>query len=150
MVRIASRYKTPVILMHIKGVPKTMQKRINYKDLLGEIYSYLKERINFAHEAGIKDVIIDPGIGFGKGLRENLRIINNLNIFKGLGKPILIGPSRKSFIGEILGLEAKDRLEGSMAAVAISVMKGANLVRVHDVKEAKRVTKIIDVLKRYG
>jgi dihydropteroate synthase len=149
MVKVASHYKVPVVLMHIKGIPKTMQKRIRYKDVLSEIYLYLKERIIFAHEAGIKDVIIDPGIGFGKGLKENLKIINNLNIFKGLGKPILIGPSRKSFIGEILGLEVKDRLEGSMAAVAASVINGANIVRVHDVDETRRVTKVIDSIRRY-
>ena len=148
MEKIAAHYKTPIVFMHIKGVPKTMQRKIRYKDVLSEVYSYLKERIDFANESGIKDTIIDPGIGFGKGLKENLKIINNLNIFKGLGKPILIGTSRKSFIGEILDSKVQDRLEGSIAAVAASIMNGANIVRVHDVFETKRLVKVIDEVRK--
>jgi dihydropteroate synthase len=140
----------PVVLMHIKGTPKNMQKDPSYQNVIAEISQYLKESIQMARDAGIETgkIIIDPGIGFGKRLQDNLNILKNLKEFSILGCPILIGCSRKSFIGRILGLPTEERLEGSLAALAASVINGANMVRVHDVKESKRVVGILDAVLR--
>jgi dihydropteroate synthase len=140
----------PVVLMHIKGTPKNMQKDPSYQNVIAEISQYLKESIQMARDAGIEagKIIIDPGIGFGKRLQDNLNILKNLKEFSILGCPILIGCSRKSFIGRILGLPPEERLEGSLAALAASVINGANVVRVHDVKESKRVVGILDAVLR--
>ncbi len=150
MRRIASEHKVPVVLMHIKGTPKNMQENPWYDDVIGEIIGYLKESIRIATDAGIdrKKIMIDPGIGFGKRLQDNLNILKNLKKFSILGCPILIGCSRKSFIGKILDLPVEERLEGSLAALAVAVMNGANIVRVHDVKESRRVIKLVDAILR--
>jgi dihydropteroate synthase len=148
MVEVVAEYKASVVLMHIKGTPKTMQQNPEYKDVISEIYSYLSESVNLALSAGIKQIIVDPGIGFGKRLIDNLEIIRRLREFKSLGYPILIGVSRKSFIGNILNLPVDQRLEGTAGAVAISVWNGANIVRVHDVKEMVRVVRIVDAIKK--
>ncbi len=148
---IVARHKVPVVIMHIKGRPRDMQKKPVYKSLIPEIMDYLNESIITARNAGIPDnmIIIDPGIGFGKTLEHNLEIIRRLNEFTGYQKPILIGPSRKSFIGKLLGdLPVTDRLQGTAAAVAIGIFNGANIIRVHDVKEMFRVAKIADAIKR--
>ena len=151
MPKVAARHKTPVVIMHIKGTPKNMQKNPSYKALIPEIVDYLTESIAIARDAGIPDdmIIIDPGIGFGKTLEHNLEIINRLHEFRGFEKPILIGPSRKSFIGITLGgLPAEDRLEGTASAVAIGIFNGANIIRVHDVKAMSRVAKVADAVMR--
>jgi len=148
MTEVVAEYKASVVLMHIKGTPKTMQQNPEYKDVISEIYSYLSESVNLALSAGIKQIIVDPGIGFGKRLIDNLEIIRRLREFKSLGYPILIGVSRKSFIGNILNLPVDQRLEGTAGAVAISVWNGANIVRVHDVKEMVRVVRIVDAIKK--
>jgi len=150
MRRVLKDFDVPVVLMHIKGTPKDMQKNPYYDDLMGEITSYLKEAIIVAKNSGIDEnkIIIDPGIGFGKRLEDNLEILKNLSFLKSLKKPILVGPSRKSFIGKILDLPEEKRLEGSLAALAVAVMNGANIVRVHDVKESKKVAKIVDSIKK--
>ncbi len=150
--KIAAKYDVPVVLMHIQGTPKNMQQNPWYEDVIGEIIGYLKESIQIAVEAGIEreKIIIDPGIGFGKRLEDNLNILKNLKKFSILNCPILIGCSRKSFIGKILNLPAEERLEGSLAALAVAVMNGANLVRVHDVKESKRVVSIVDAILHAG
>ena len=148
---IVARHKVPVIIMHIKGRPRDMQKKPVYKNLIPEIMDYLNESIITARNAGIPDnmIIIDPGIGFGKTLEHNLEIIRRLNEFTGYQKPILIGPSRKSFIGKLLGdLPVTDRIQGTAAAVAIGIFNGANIIRVHDVKEMRRVAMIADAIKR--
>lgn len=150
MKSVVAQYKVPVVIMHIKGKPKDMQKDTVYKDLLLEIITYLKNSIDMAIKAGISEdkIIIDPGIGFGKTFEHNLEIIHNLQGFTVLEKPILIGPSRKAFIGKILGdAPPGERLEGTAAAVAISIMNGANIIRVHDVKEMARVAKMSDAIK---
>lgn len=149
MAGVCARYDVPVILMHMRGTPETMQTNLEYKDLMSELFEYLSERINFAEGVGIKsqNIMIDPGIGFGKSPGDNLRIINRLEEFKSFGLPIVIGASRKSFIGKILGADVNERLEGTAAAVAASILKGANIVRVHDVKEMKRVAALMDVIK---
>ena len=150
MKKIAAEYTVPVILMHIKGTPKNMQDDPYYDDVMKEISFYLKESITIAKDAGIKEdkIIIDPGIGFGKRLQDNLDILKNLSMLKSLGKPILVGPSRKSFIGKVLDLPPEERLEGSLGALAVAILNGANLVRVHDVKESLRVAKLVDAMKR--
>jgi len=149
---IAAKYDTPVVIMHIKGTPKNMHINPVYDALIPEITEYLRNSIVIAKNAGVKEnnIIIDPGIGFGKKPEHNLLIIKNLKEFANLGKPILIGVSRKSFIGKILDdAPAEQRLEGTMAAVAVSVINGANIVRVHDVKETVKVVKVVDAI-RFG
>jgi dihydropteroate synthase len=148
MAKVVSEYKAPVVIMHTYGKPKTMQDNPQYKSLLNEIVNYLKESIKIGVDAGINfdKFIIDPGIGFGKTVSHNLEILNSLSRLKELGRPILIGPSRKSFIGNILNLPPEERLEGTAAAAAIGIMNGANIIRVHDVKEIARVARISDAI----
>ena len=153
MAKVVSDYKVPVVIMHIKGRPKDMQQNPVYEALVPEIMDYLREGIRLAKESGVSEdkIIIDPGIGFGKTFNQNLEIINNLHEFTLLEKPILIGPSRKAFIGKILGnVSETDRLEGTSAAVAISIMNGANIIRVHDIKEMVRVARVADAIKNLG
>ncbi len=152
MKEVAGEYQVPIVLMHIKGTPKNMQENPYYNDVIKEIIEYLKESIQIAKDVGIQEenIIIDPGIGFGKRLEDNLNILKNLRKFSILNCPILVGPSRKSFIGKILDLPVEERLEGSLAALAVSIMNGANIVRVHDVKESKRVVSIVDAILRAG
>jgi dihydropteroate synthase len=150
MPELISRFKTPVILMHMKGTPKVMQLNPEYHNLIPQITDFFKERISFAGRSGIAEdrIIIDPGIGFGKTFEHNLEIINNLSHFSKLGRPVLIGPSRKAFLGKILGgAPPLERLEGTAATVAISIMNGANIVRVHEVKEMARVAKVADAIR---
>ena len=148
MRHVIAEYRVPVIIMHIKGEPRNMQQNPHYDDLMGEIYGYLAESIQLAEAAGIKreKIIVDPGIGFGKRLMDNYEILRRLDEFQGLGCPVLIGPSRKSFIGRVLDLPPDQRLEGTIAAVAIGIQHGAHIVRVHDVKEISRACRIIDLL----
>lgn len=151
MSQVVARYKVPVVLMHMRGIPKTMQKgNISYDTVTGEIMQFLKERIEKAESAGIdrENIIIDPGIGFGKRTKDNTEIIKHLKELKSLGRPIMIGVSRKSFIGEITNKEPGDRLDGTAAAVTAAIMNGANIVRVHDVGFMKRVSRIADSIVR--
>ena len=150
MKNVAAEFGVPVVLMHIKGTPKEMQKEPHYDDVIAEITEYLTESMRMAEEAGIdgKKIIVDPGIGFGKRIRDNLNILKKLKEFSILRCPILIGCSRKSFIGRVLDLPVEERLEGSLAALAVVVMNGANIVRVHDVKESKRVVRLVDAITR--
>jgi dihydropteroate synthase len=147
MRKIVAKHNVPVVLMHMKGTPKTMQQNPAYQDLLGEITTFFQEQIHKTQKEGIQKIIIDPGIGFGKTVEHNLLVLKHLDVFKTLGCPICVGPSRKSFIGMITGLSAKERLEGTLAAVTIAIMNGANIVRVHDVKECKRAVQIIDAIR---
>jgi dihydropteroate synthase len=151
MPALAAKYNVPVVVMHIKGAPKDMQKNPAYDAVVPEIIDYLRGCIDIALDAGVSGdkIIIDPGIGFGKTFSHNLEIIKNLKEFAYLEKPILIGPSRKAFLGKILGdAPPHERLEGTAAAVAISIFNGANIIRVHDVKEMRRVAKTADAIKR--
>jgi dihydropteroate synthase len=145
---IIAKYSASVVLMHIKGTPKTMQVNPQYDNVVEEIISYLRKSISFAQNAGVDQIILDPGIGFGKTLEHNLVIIQQLKQFQQLGCPVMVGPSRKSFIGTILDLPVEQRLEGTAAVVAASIMNGANIVRVHDVKEMKRVAMVTDRIIR--
>jgi len=151
MPKVVSQYKVPVVIMHIKGTPKDMQANPIYEALIPEITDYFRESIRLAVESGITEdkIIIDPGIGFGKTFDHNLEIIKNLREFTLLEKPLLVGVSRKAFIGKILGdAPVSERLEGSGAAAAISILNGANIIRVHDVKEMKKVALVADAIKR--
>ena len=151
MPAVAAEFEIPVVIMHIKGTPEHMQHKPAYEALLPEIMDYLREGIDTALRAGIPEdrIIIDPGIGFGKTFTHNLEIIRRLDEFSGLEKPILLGHSRKAFIGHILGdVPVSERLEGTAAAAAIGIFNGANIIRVHDVKEMRRVALVADALKR--
>ncbi len=148
MAETIAGYNCYCIIMHIKGRPKTMQRNPKYSDLMGEIYNYLLERIRFAKEKGIKEerIIVDPGIGFGKRLTDNYEILRRLEELKGLGRPILVGPSRKSFIGLTLNLPPEERLEGTIAAGTLACLAGANILRVHDVKAVKRAVAVAEAI----
>jgi dihydropteroate synthase len=148
MAKIIARYQVPVCLMHMRGTPATMQKNPVYQDLIKEILEELNKSIEIAQNAGIllEKIIVDPGIGFGKTVEHNLEIFKRLDEFKVLGRPILVGPSRKSVIGKVLNLPVEERLEGTAALVALAVAKGANFVRVHDVKAMKRVVKMVEAV----
>lgn len=148
MVGVAAKAGVPVVIMHMKGTPRNMQNRPVYKDVVKEILTFFRERISFAINNGIRksSIIVDPGIGFGKTVRHNLEIINRLSEFRVLGAPILLGPSRKSFIGKILNATVDKRLEGTAAAVAIGIANGANILRVHDIKAMCDVAKIADAI----
>lgn len=144
MPALAAKYDVPVIIMHIKGSPKNMQLNPSYNNLLVEVMDYLKTGIEIAEKAGIKreKIVIDPGIGFGKTVEHNLELIKKLNQFKTLGRPILIGTSRKSFIGKILNADIENRLEGTIASSVVGLTHGANFLRVHDVKAVKRAVEM--------
>jgi len=150
MASVVCETGVPVILMHMKGTPEDMQRGPVYDDLLKEVYDFLLEAIRRAVEAGIREdhIVVDPGIGFGKTFDDNLRIIKNLSRFLSLKRPLLLGPSNKAFIGHILKREPHGRDTGTMAAVAAGVLKGAHLVRVHNVGKAVETVKIIDAIKR--
>ena len=147
MIDTISKFKVPVVIMHMKGKPKNMQDAPVYADVVMEIKQFLRQRIMKARKSGITDIIIDPGIGFGKTAQHNLQIIKRLSEFKDLKCPILVGTSRKSFIGSVTGLLVNERLEGTLASISIAVMNGANIVRVHDVKECKRAVQVADAIK---
>ncbi len=147
---ISVKYNVPVVLMHKKGIPKNMQDNPYYADCTDEIYKYLGKRIDFALKNGIssENIIIDPGIGFGKRTEDNLDILANLERFRDFGNLLLIGLSRKSFIGNILGRSENDRLPATLAANIYSVWKGADIIRVHDVREAADSMNIIKAVER--
>jgi len=148
MLPLAAEREVPVILMHLKGNPKTMQNNPSYDNLLEEVKSFFQERIDTAVSSGIKKekIIIDPGIGFGKNFKDNLNLIRNLRYFENLGRPILVGHSRKSFIGKIMDQPPQDRLEGSLSAAVLSVSHGAHLLRVHDVAATKKAILVADAI----
>ena len=149
MVDIIKESGLPVVIMHIKGTPKNMQKNPYYEDLMQELTEYFEERKKFARAKGILDqqIILDPGIGFGKRLQDNFQLLRELKKIVDMGFPVLIGPSKKSFIGLTLDLPVDQLLEGTAAAVTTGILKGARIVRVHDVKEMKRVALITDAIR---
>lgn len=149
MLKVAAKYKATVIIMHMLGNPRTMQKIISYRSLLDDIAVYLKNAVARAQASGISPdkIVIDPGIGFGKTVSHNLQLIKRLSDFKVLGKPILVGLSRKSFIASVLGDSPLNRLTGTMAACVMAVQAGANILRVHDVKEIAACLKMAEAIK---
>ncbi len=147
MVDIAVRRNACAVLMHMQGTPKTMQREPAYGDVVGEITEYLETRAVSVRSSGIDRVIVDPGIGFGKTLEHNIALIKGLDSLVQIGYPVLVGVSRKSFIGRLLNSMVDDRLEGTAAAVTASILYGAHIVRVHDVKEMKKIALVADALK---
>lgn len=152
LAQIAAKKDTPLVLMHIRGTPETMQKNIHYDSLFSEILHYLKDSIQRAESAGLdpQQVIVDPGIGFGKTVDDNLILIKNLHELRVLGKPILLGTSRKTFIGKILKTDAAQRLEGTISSIAIGVLNGAHIIRSHDVHQAKKAILVADAIRLAG
>ena len=148
MFLLATKYNVPIILMHMKGTPRNMQENPSYTDVVGEVALFFKERIVAAKRYGVKKIILDPGIGFGKRVIDNLVLLKNLNVFTKLGCPLFIGASRKSFIGKLTGAEVQDRLPGTLAAHLLAVLNGANLLRCHDVKEHVQALTILDSVLR--
>ena len=148
MIQVVAEMQVPVIIMHMQGTPENMQKNPQYGGVVEDIKEWLEERINAAKRGGIKrsDIIVDPGIGFGKNLKHNLEILGRLDEFKGMSGGVLLGASRKSFIAMMTGNEDSDRLTGSLSAAMIGATAGVDLVRVHDVKETKKAIETINFL----
>ena len=149
MISVVAEMNVPVIIMHMQGTPENMQKNPQYGDVVEDIKEWLEERITAAEMAGIKrsDVIVDPGIGFGKNLKHNLEILGRLNEFKGMADGVLLGASRKSFIGMMTGNEEGDRLTGSLSAAIMGVTGSVDILRVHDVKETVTAVNAVSFLK---
>jgi dihydropteroate synthase len=150
MFDVVREHDAAVVLMHMKGEPKTMQETPTYDDVVGEVHEFLRERIEAAEFAGIdpERIAVDPGIGFGKDLGHNLELMQRVDAFLDLGRPLLVGPSRKRFIGAILDLPEDQRVEGTIGAVAWMVTHGAHVVRVHDVREVVRAVRVVDAIAR--
>lgn len=150
MARAAAEFNATVVLMHMKGTPRTMQKAPSYSDVVEEIYSYLSESVSLAESAGVapEKIVIDPGIGFGKTLKHNIEILRELKKFKKLKKPILVGTSRKSFIGELTGKNVDERIFGDLAVFALAIQNGADILRVHDVGAACDGARVADSIIR--
>lgn len=146
MINVLKRKNVPVIIMHMKGTPRTMQLNPYYENVIQEIKDFFKERLDYLiqNDINLENSILDPGIGFGKRQEDNEKIIANLDKFHKFNRPLLLGVSRKSFIGNILNLPPKDRLEGSISSGIIGVLNGAHILRVHDVKEFFRAVKVAD------
>lgn len=146
MVRIVSESKVPVIVMHMLGNPQNMQSDISYANLMKELILFFEERVDVLTSNGVNkiNIILDPGIGFGKTIDHNLTIIRELNRIVDLGFPVLVGPSRKSFIGNILNLSFEERIEGTAAVVTAAIMNGSRIVRVHDIKEMLRIVNMTE------
>ena len=152
MVSLIAQEKVPVVLMHMQGTPRTMQAEPRYDDdVVREVGDFLAAQVRYAVERGVERdrIIVDPGIGFGKTVDHNLALLRGLPALAGLGLPLLVGASRKTFIGKILGVDAEERLEGSLAAAVAAVLAGANMIRTHDPRATLRAVRIADAL-RFG
>lgn len=152
MAPLAAKRAAPVVLMHMLGRPRTMQQRPEYRDVVQEVSDFLRERMEFAVAAGIarEQIVLDPGFGFGKTLDHNLALLRELQALHSLGRPILAGTSRKAMFGQILGARPDERLFGTAATVAWAAAMGAAIVRVHDVKAAVDVVKVIAAIQQRG
>ncbi len=150
MVRLVAESGAPVIIMHIKGRPKDMQRDPYYEDVVAEVSAYFRARIAFAREEGVRQeqIVLDPGIGFGKRLEDNYALLARLDAFAEHRCPLLVGPSRKSFIGRLLGLPPEACLEGTLAAATAAVLAGAHIIRGHDVSALKRAVRVADEIKQ--
>jgi|TARA_B110000908_G_scaffold166089_1_gene216605 dihydropteroate synthase len=146
MYQVAGELKVPYIIMHMKGVPSNMQNDTEYDNVIFDIIKNLSYKIDLAKKAGVLDIIIDPGFGFGKSIKDNFKILKNLSSFKQLNQPIMVGLSRKSMIYKLLESSANDALNGTTCLNSISLNNGANIIRVHDVKEAKEAVKLIEFM----
>jgi dihydropteroate synthase len=151
MAPLAAELQAPVVLMHMQGTPRDMQRQPHYHDLLGEIRDFFRERLDFAASRGLPAdlLVLDPGIGFGKTREHNLEILNHLDVFLDFGAPVMVGASRKAFIGHILDLPAgPERDVGSLAALAVAVMRGARIVRTHNVAYARQFLSVLEAISQ--
>jgi len=146
MPRVVAEAGASAVVMHMRGTPQTMQRDTLYEDLFGEILASLQGSIQKGRAAGIAQLMVDPGIGFGKSGADNLRLMGGAARFRELGVPVLMGPSRKGFIGDILGTPVDDRLEGTLAAAVVCAGRGVNILRVHDVRAVKRALQVADAI----
>ena len=151
MASLVAAEKVPVVLMHMQGTPRTMQREPKYVDVGREVRDFLAAQLYEAMDAGISQdmIVIDPGIGFGKTLQHNLQLLRSLPMLAALGQPLLVGASRKAFIGRILHSESSERLEGSLAAAVAAIMAGANIIRAHDIAETSKAVRVADAI-RFG
>jgi dihydropteroate synthase len=150
MAPLAAEFQAPVVLMHMQGTPRDMQRDPHYHDLMGEITAFFRERLEFAVSQGISRelIVLDPGIGFGKTWQHNLEILNHLDVFLDLGCPVLVGASRKAFIGRILDLPAgEERDIGSLAPLAVAVLRGARILRTHNVAYARQFLAVLEAIR---
>ncbi len=149
LAEVAARAGAGFVIMHMQGTPETMQQSPHYDDLFGEIASYFSEGLERAARHGLsrERIVLDPGIGFGKLLHHNLMLLGTPDAFAHLDRPLMVGPSRKSMFGQLLGLEPEERLESTLAAVSIAAFLGVSIVRVHDVKEASRAVRVADAIR---
>ena len=150
MMKIVGKYNVPYVMMHMKGNPQNMIRKTNYDDMLKEIIKYFSKKINQAVSYKINDMIIDPGFGFAKDLKQNYDLLSNIDLLKILDKPIMVGISRKSMIYQSLKTSAKESLNGTTVLNTVSLIKGASILRVHDVKEANECIKLISALNNQG
>jgi len=150
MVEVAKEFDVPVVVMHTRGVPGTMQQMTGYGDVVSDVRRELAERVRYAEASGIKpeNILVDPGIGFAKTAEQNVEIMARLDELAGLGKPIVIGPSMKSFMGKTLGLEPGDRREATIACCVIAAAKGASILRVHDVAGVSKALAMLDHVRK--
>jgi dihydropteroate synthase len=146
MPEVIARADAAAVVMHMRGEPQTMQVNTHYEDLFGEILGALKKSVDTGRAAGIDRIIVDPGIGFGKDAKGNLRLLAGIDRFHALGCPVMVGPSRKAFIGSILGTAVGDRVEGTIAACVLAAARGARFFRVHDVRAVRRALAVADAI----
>ena len=147
MMEVVANTGASAVIMHMRGTPRTMQHDTEYEDVISEVTGFLERQSCLARRAGIREIAIDPGLGFGKSAQQNFEILARLREFGRLGHPVLIGPSRKSFLGSLpSALPTRERLEGTLAAVAVAAMNGASVVRVHDVRACRRVLDVVDAV----
>ena len=144
MMDVVAKYNVPYIMMHMRGTPQTMQSQTNYENIIKEMLFYFSEKVNKARSLGINDLIVDPGFGFAKTLEQNYEVLQNLELFKMLDLPLLAGISRKSMVYKPLGVTANEALNGTTVLNTIALSKGANILRVHDVKEAVECVKLFE------
>jgi dihydropteroate synthase len=147
MITTVASLSVPYVLMHMKGVPKTMQQSAQYENVTREVLDFFIQKVNELRKAGINDVIIDPGFGFAKTIEHNFELLRNLSVFKMLECPLLVGISRKSTIYKTLGITAEEALNGTTILHTVGLMNGVNILRVHDVKEAREAIQLITALK---
>ncbi|MEJ2636146.1 MAG: dihydropteroate synthase [Calditrichia bacterium] len=148
MAEVAAEADVPVVIMHIKGTPRDMQKHPTYENLMEEITAFFERQTKYAISSGIAKIILDPGLGFGKRFEDNYELIRRLGEFRAFGFPLLAGPSRKSFIGRVAGNTPLDKMLGTGAACAMAVSNGGHILRVHDVDEIQRIVKVSEAVRK--
>jgi dihydropteroate synthase len=147
---VVAEKQAGLIIMHMKGTPQDMQIEPHYTDVVGEVLAFLADRVAFAERMGVnsQSIIVDPGLGFGKRSQDNLALLRHLERLRCLGKPIMVGPSRKSLVGNVLNLPVEQRQHGTAACVAAAVLHGAAFVRVHDVRPCAHLVRMLDAIRR--